>query len=68
MAMTPGGWYRDARQYLSEVQAEYRKITWPPQKDAVAGTVSVVIVVTIVASVLGLIDFALSRVIGLVLQ
>ena len=68
MAMNPGGWYRDVRQYLIEVQAEYRKITWPPQKDAVAGTVSVVIIVTIVATVLGMIDFALSRVVSLVLQ
>ena len=61
-------WYRDARQYFTEVEAEFKKITWPPQKDAVAGTLSVVVVVTVITTVLGVIDFALSRVIGLVLQ
>jgi len=66
--MNPGGWYRDARQYFSEVEGEFKKITWPPQKDAVAGTVSVLVVVTVVATVLGLIDFALSRILGLVFQ
>jgi len=68
MAMNPGVWIRDARQYLVEVQAEYKKITWPPQKEAVAGTIGVLVIVTIVASVLGLIDFGLSRALALVLQ
>ena len=65
---SPAEWYRDARQYLTEVQAESRKITWPPQKEAMAGTVGVVIIVLIVSSVLGVIDFGLSRIMQLLLQ
>ena len=65
---SPVDWYRDARQYLVEVQGESKKITWPPQKEAVAGTLGVVIIVLIVSSVLGVIDFGLSRVMQLVLQ
>jgi len=66
--MNPGVWIRDARQYLTEVQAEYKKITWPPRKEAVAGTIGVVVIVAIVTSVLGMIDFGLSRLLALVLQ
>ncbi len=65
---SPVTWYRDARQYMVEVQAEYRKITWPPQKEAVAGTLGVLIIVAIVTSVLGIVDFGLSRIMALVLQ
>jgi preprotein translocase subunit SecE len=67
MAMNPARWIGDARQYLTEVQAEYKKITWPPQKEALAGTIGVVAVVAIVTTVLGLVDFALSRIMQQVL-
>ena len=65
---SPTDWYKDARQYLTEVQGESRKITWPPQKEAIAGTLGVVVVVIIVSTVLGVIDFGLSRIMQLVLQ
>ncbi len=68
MAINPVDWYRDSRQYVSEVQAEYKKITWPPQKEAVAGTISVIVIVAIVTSVLGVVDFGLSRLVQLVLR
>ena len=67
MAMNPASWIGDARQYLTEVQAEYKKITWPPQKEAVAGSVGVITVVAIVTTVLALVDFALSRIMNQVL-
>jgi preprotein translocase subunit SecE len=68
MEMNPVSWAKDARQYLEEVQAEYKKITWPPQKEAVAGTVGVVAIVVVVTTVLGVVDFILSRVMQVVLQ
>ena len=46
--MNPVDWYRDGRQYLTEVQAEYKKITWPPQKEAMVGTAAVIVIVAIV--------------------
>ena len=66
--MNPLNWIRDAREYLAEVQVEWKKITWPPQNEAMVGTVSVVIVVAIVTSVLGLVDYGLSLAMQLVLQ
>ena len=66
--MNPLNWIRDAREYLAEVQVEWKKITWPPQNEAVVGTVSVVVVVAVVTSVLGLVDFGLSVVMQAVLQ
>jgi preprotein translocase subunit SecE len=68
MSMNPAHWYQDTRAYFSEVGGEYKKITWPPQKEAVAGTVGVVVVVAIITVVLGVVDFGLSRVMGLMLQ
>ncbi len=63
----PADWYRDARQYLVEVQGEYKKITWPPQKEAVAGTISIIVIVAIVTTVLATADFLLSRIVQFIL-
>jgi len=68
MSMNPVEWYRDLRQYLHEVQVEWGKITWPPQKEAVAGTISVVVVVSVITTVLAVVDFGLSRVLQQILQ
>ena len=55
------------RNYVSEVQGEFNKITWPPQPEWVNGTVSVVVVVALIATFLGIVDFGLSRVMQMVL-
>jgi preprotein translocase SecE subunit len=68
MAMNPATWIRDGRQYLLEVQAEYNKITWPPQKEAIAGTIGVLTIVTVVTIVLAVVDFMLSRIMQYLLQ
>ncbi len=68
MELSPVVWYRQTRQYLNDVQVEYKKITWPPQKEAVAGTVGVMVIVAIVATVLGVVDFLLSRVVQMILS
>jgi preprotein translocase subunit SecE len=68
MSMNPADWYQDVRLYFSEVGGEYKKITWPPQKEAVAGTIGVVTIVVIVTTVLGIVDFILSRVMQVVLR
>ena len=55
------------RNYVSEVQGEFNKITWPPQVETVNGTVSVVVIVGLIATFLGVVDFGLSRVMQMVL-
>lgn len=54
-------WLGQSRHYLAEVQGEFNKITWPPQRETVNGTISVVAVVVLVATFLGIVDFILSR-------
>jgi preprotein translocase subunit SecE len=68
MAIDPVGWVKGTKEYLAEVQSEYKKITWPPQKEAVAGTIGVVAVVAVVTVVLGIVDFALSQLTQLLLK
>jgi len=68
MEMNPATWVRDTKEYLTEVQSEYKKITWPPQQEAVAGTIGVVMVVFVVTLVLGVVDFGLSRITQLLIQ
>ena len=63
MAIEPASWVRDTRQYLTEVQSEYRKITWPAQKEIVGGTIGVVVIVIIITLALSLVDAVLGRVI-----
>jgi len=63
----PVGWVETARQYLVDVWNERTKITWPQRKEAVAGTIGVVIVVAFVTLVLGLIDVALAELVKWVL-
>ncbi len=55
------------RHYIIEVQAEFNKITWPPQAETLNGTVSVLMIVTLIATFLGVVDFGLSRVMQMVL-
>ena len=66
MEWNPAVWVSDSRQFLSEVRIEYRKVTFPTQKEAVAGTVGVVVIVAIITSVLSLIDLVLGQVIQFV--
>ena len=56
MEWNPAIWLRDGRQYLIDVRSEFRKLTWPTQREYVGGTIGVIEIVAIIASVLGLID------------
>jgi preprotein translocase subunit SecE len=67
MNWNPAVWYSESAQFLSEVRAEYRKITWPSRKEAVAGTIGVLVLVAIMTLVLSLVDLALGQAIQLIL-
>jgi preprotein translocase subunit SecE len=58
----------DGRQYLSDVRTEFRKVTWPSQREYVGGTIGVVVIVAILTLVLGLIDAGLSEIMELILR
>jgi preprotein translocase subunit SecE len=67
MQRNPAAWISDARQFVLEVRTEFRKVTWPTQKEATAGTVGVVVVVAVITGTLSLVDLALGQLIQLVL-
>ena len=52
MSKNPAEWAEQSRTFLSEVQVECKKVTWPTQRDTVAGTVSVIAIVSVVGLVL----------------
>jgi preprotein translocase SecE subunit len=67
-AVTKGLLNWDAsRTFLAEVQAEFKKIAWPTQNEIMGGTISVVVVVTIVAVALGIVDWVLSLIMSQVI-
>jgi len=67
MEWNPVTWISDSRHFLLEVRSEFRKVTWPSQKEAVAGTIGVVVVVAVITSVLSVIDLGLGQLIKLVI-
>jgi len=64
----PAAWIATTRQYLIDVRSEFRKITWPSQREYVGGTVGVVVIVAFLTVVLGLIDAGLAQVMQLVVR
>jgi preprotein translocase subunit SecE len=67
MNWNPAIWYSESRQFLSEVQVEYRKVTWPSRKEAMAGTIGVLVLVVIMTAVLSGVDLVLGQLIRLIL-
>jgi preprotein translocase subunit SecE len=67
MNWNPAVWYSESRQFLLEVRAEYRKVTWPSQKEAIAGTIGVVVLVVIMTAVLSSVDLILGQLIRMIL-
>ena len=63
----PKGLVERSRNFVSEVQGEFNKITWPPQPEMVNGTIAVLVIVAVMATFLGIVDFGLSRVMRMVL-
>jgi preprotein translocase subunit SecE len=65
--MNPGKWAEQSREFIGEVQGEFKKVTWPTERETLAGTVSVVVVVSIIAVALGLVDYTLSTIMAVIL-
>jgi preprotein translocase subunit SecE len=54
-------------QFLKEAKVELKKVVWPTPKQTVASTAVVIIIVFIVSIYLGLIDYALAKLVKFVL-
>lgn len=67
-SVTDKGYAGKAVQFLREVRAELKKVTWPSRKQTVGSTVVVIILVMIISFFLGAVDIGLSSLIRTVLQ
>ncbi len=61
---TPSG----IRNFLFEVQAEFKKIVWPPKKTSFGLTGFVVLLVILISLYLGAVDYFLGKLVTLVLN
>ena len=53
---------------LRETLAELRKVTWPTRQEATQLTISVLVVVGVMSTFLGAMDYVFARLVGLVLS
>jgi len=67
MTFHPGEWIGQSREFLEEVRAELRKVTWPTQKEYVGGTIGVIVIVAILTTFLGVEDYVLAKVMQLLM-
>ncbi len=56
-----------AKEFFGESRQEIKKVTWPNKQQTVTSTWVVLLVTTVLAAFLGIVDLVLSKVIGLVL-
>ena len=61
MQWNPAVWFAQSRQFLMEVRTEFRKVTWPTQKETVAGTIGVLVIVAVITLVLSVMDLVLGQ-------
>jgi preprotein translocase subunit SecE len=61
------GWIEATRDFAQDVRVELRKVTWPQRKEAVAGTIGVVVVVAVITALLGVVDMLLAQAVSWVL-
>ncbi len=67
--VAPGkvGFFRKGSDFLREVASELKKVVWPTRKQAAGVTLVVLIFVFVVAAFLGLFDYALSKIVQIIL-
>lgn len=55
-------------QFLREVKVELKKVAWPSRKQTIGSTVVVMVLVSLIAAFLGLVDIILGNLIQVVLR
>ncbi len=56
-----------AKQFLTEARQELKKVTWPNRQLTIQSTWVVFLLTIVLAIFLGLVDLALSKIIGLII-
>lgn len=52
------------KQFLSEVKIEVKRVSWPHKKETMHSTVVVIVMVFLIATFLGIVDYGLLNVVG----
>ncbi|MEO0079924.1 MAG: preprotein translocase subunit SecE [candidate division WOR-3 bacterium] len=60
--------FKRIREYLADVIAEMKKVTWVGRKELFTTTIVVIAFSAILAAFIGLCDFIFSRLLGLILK
>ena len=64
----PVGVARKVSVFFQEFKTEMKKVTWPGRKDTVSSTAVVIVTVLVIVGFLGLVDFALGKVVQSILS
>jgi len=56
------------REFVHEVLAEFRKVTWPSRSELINSTSVVIVVTVVLAFFLGFVDIGLARVVERILR
>jgi preprotein translocase subunit SecE len=59
---------RRAQEFVREVLAEFRKVTWPSRQELTNSTVVVIVVTVVVALFLGSVDIVLAKIVEAILR
>jgi preprotein translocase subunit SecE len=57
-----------ATNFMTEVWSELKKVHWPTRKETYAATIVVIVITVIVAVFLGVVDYAVSHVVRVILS
>jgi preprotein translocase subunit SecE len=61
-------WFGRIGKFFREVRAELRKVTWPGRKELVTSALVVIFVVAISTTYIGVIDYAFSQVLQVLIR
>jgi preprotein translocase subunit SecE len=62
------GFVTRTREFVREVMAEFRKVTWPSRQELINSTSVVIVVTVVLAFFLGGVDIALARIVERILR
>lgn len=63
-----GGIPQKVAGFLREFRTEMKKVTWPGRKETISSTAVVIVTVMVIVVFLGLVDYALGRLVSTVLN
>ncbi len=67
-ASSPVGIGRRVVNFYQEFKTEMRKVTWPSRKETASSTAVVIVTVLVIVLFLGLVDFALGKIVTSILS